>query len=97
MQLVDFARLAIRLPTGLDRVLTQATRGDLVVQTSLAPDHARSLRRIERSVDRLTYGVLTAGLLVAGALLRSMPDDAGLGTALLVGAGLAFLWSLTRR
>jgi len=77
--------------------LTQAERGDVMVQTALAPDHARALRRIERSVDRQMWAIVAAGLVIAGALLRSSPANTGLSTALFVGAGLAFLWGLTRR
>ena len=54
-------RLAVRLPGRVDRFLTQAERGELVVQYSLAPDAAKAVRRIERSVDRLTWGVTSAG------------------------------------
>ncbi|MFQ5845035.1 MAG: HEAT repeat domain-containing protein, partial [Planctomycetota bacterium] len=35
-----------------------------------APDAARALRRLERSVDRLSWGVIFASLLVSGVLLR---------------------------
>jgi hypothetical protein len=68
-----------------------------MVQSSLAPDHARALRRIERSVDRQMWAIVAAGLVVAGALLRSSPENVMLSTALFVGSGLAFLWGLTRR
>ena len=67
----ELARLAVRLPGRLDRFLAQAERGDLVVQYSLAPDAAKAARRIERSVDRLTWGVVSVGLLIAGVVLQS--------------------------
>jgi len=96
-QLLDVGRLMFRLPNRLDRFLTQAERGDVMVQTALAPDHARALRRIERSVDRQMWAIIAAGLVIAGALLRSSPGNEGLSTVLLVGAGAALLWGLTRR
>jgi hypothetical protein len=96
-QLLDVGRLMFRLPNRLDRFLTQAERGDVMVQTALAPDHARALRRIERSVDRQMWAIVAAGLVIAGALLHSSPGNEGLSTGLLVGAGVAFLWGLTRR
>ena len=68
--LSNLARLALRLPGRMERFLTQAERGELVTTYSLAPDATRSLRRIERAVDRLTWGVIAAGLLVAGIVLR---------------------------
>ncbi len=96
-ELADLARLALRLPNRLDRFLTQAERGELTTQYSLAPDAARALRRIERSVERLTWGVIAAGLLISGIVLRATEGDSRLATGLLVGAALSFLWGLTRR
>ena len=93
----ELARLAVRLPGRMDRFLAQAERGELVVQYSLAPDAAKAARRIERSVDRLTWGVISAGLLVAGVVLRASEGASTLSTGLLVAAGAAFVWGLTRR
>jgi predicted unusual protein kinase regulating ubiquinone biosynthesis (AarF/ABC1/UbiB family) len=93
----ELARLAVRLPGRMDRFLTQAERGELVVQYSLAPDAAKAVRRIERSVDRLTWGVVSVGLLVAGVMLRASEGPSTLSTGLLIAAGAAFAWGLTRR
>jgi hypothetical protein len=93
----ELGRLAIRLPARMDRFLSQAERGELVTQFSLAPDSVKALRRIERSVDRLTWGVISAGLFVAGVVLRVSEGASPLSTGLLVTAGAAFLWGLTRR
>lgn len=89
-------RLLARLPGRLDRLLIQAERGALTIQSSLAPDHARALRRIERAIERLSWMVIAVGLAATGALLRIV-GDASLGAVLWIGAGLAFLWGLTRR
>ena len=93
----ELGRLAVRLPGRMDRFLAQAERGELVVQYSLAPDAAKAVRRIERSVDRLTWGIVSVGLLVAGVVLRASEGASGLSTGLLVAAAAAFLWGLTRR
>ncbi|MCX6030127.1 MAG: AarF/UbiB family protein [Chloroflexi bacterium] len=89
--------LVLRLPSQLDRLITQTQRGDLTTQVSLAPDAAKMLHRVEQSIDRLTWAVLTVGLLIAGVALRAVEGPGGLSTPLLVAAGLAFLWGLTRR
>lgn len=94
---LGWLQLLARLPGRLDRLATQAERGALTVQTALAPDHAKALRSIERAVDRQTWMTLAVGLLVAGALLRSTPGSEGTSLALFIGAGVAFLWGVTRR
>ncbi len=96
-ELGEVARLLLGMPRRIDRLLNQVERGHLTVETSLAPDHAKALRRIERSVDRQTWAILAAGLLIAGALLRSIPGNEGLSLGFFVGAGVAFLWGITRR
>lgn len=93
----NLVRLAMQLPTRIDRFITQAQRGELTMQASLAPDTARALRRLHRSVDRLTWGVIFAALLVSGALLRINEGPNWLNISLWVMAGLALLWGLTRR
>ncbi len=95
--LADLLRLALRLPARFDRYLAQAERGELVSQTALAPDAAKAFHRLERSVDRLTWGMVAIGLLVAGMLLRTSEGPGRASTALLVAAAAAFFWGLTRR
>ncbi len=95
--LADLLRLALRLPTRVDRLLIQAERGELVSQNALAPDAAKAFRRLERSVDRLTWGMVAMGLLVAGMLLRTSDGPERASTALLVAAAVALLWGVTRR
>ncbi len=95
--LADLLRLSLRLPQRLDRYLTQTERGELVSQNALAPDAAKAIRRLERSVDRLTWGMIAMGLLVSGLLLRTVDGPGGVSTGLLVAAGVALLWGITRR
>ena len=93
----NLGRLALSLPGRAERLLAQVERGELAATYSLAPDATKALRRIERAVDRLTWGVIAAGLLVAGVLLRTTEGPGGLSTGLLVAAALTFLWGLMRR
>jgi hypothetical protein len=93
----DMARLALRLPSRVDGFITDAQRGKLTVQASLAPDAARALRRVEQSVNRVMWTVAAAGLFVGGLILRVAEGPGLLSTGLLIAAGVAFLWGLTRR
>ena len=96
-QIGEVVRLVAGAPARVDRLLTQAERGDLTVQTALAPDASRAMRRLERAADRLAWAVIFAGLLLGGVLLRALEGPGGLSTSLLVGAVLALLWGATRR
>ncbi len=93
----NLVQLALRLPARLDRLLSAAERGDLVQQTALAPDTAKAIRRLERSMERLTWSVIAGGMLMAGLLLHTTQGASGVSNALLVAAGVAFVWGLTRR
>jgi len=91
------ASVALGLPTRLDKFLTEARRGELAMQATMATDTARALRRLERSVDRLTWVVVAIGLLVAGMMLRLNEGPDWMSTGLFVSAGLALLWGVIRR
>ena len=96
-ELGHLARLMFALPGRLDRFLVQGERGRLTLQTALAPDTAQILRRLERSVDRLTWGVIFASLLIAASILRVVEGPGPVSSLLLVGAALALVIGLTRR
>jgi predicted unusual protein kinase regulating ubiquinone biosynthesis (AarF/ABC1/UbiB family) len=91
------ARLLLQLPNRLDQFITRAQRGELTVQAALSPDTSRALRRLERSVDRLTWGVISAGLLISATMLRLSEGPAWPSTGLFVLAGIVLLWGITRR
>ena len=96
-ELGSIAQLALLLPQRLDRFLTAAERGELVQQTALAPDAAKAFKRLERTVDRLTWTVAAGGLLIAGMMFQTSNGSSGITTGLFVGAAVVFLWGLTRR
>ena len=91
------ARVALGLPARLDQFLTEAQRGDLIMQTALANDTARALSRLERSLERLTWVVIAIGLLTAGMALRLSDGPSWPSTGLFVLTGLALAWAVTRR
>jgi predicted unusual protein kinase regulating ubiquinone biosynthesis (AarF/ABC1/UbiB family) len=95
-ELGSIAQLALMLPQRLDRFLIAAERGELVQQTALAPDAAKAIKRLERTVDRLTWTVAAGGLLIAGMMFRTSDGAPGVSTALFVAAGVLFLWGLLR-
>jgi hypothetical protein len=90
--------LVLKLPGQLDRVLTLAQRGNLTIQTSLAPDTRKTIKQLEQSINRLSWMVVAAGLLIAGVNLMGSEGSTGrLGQGLMILAVMAFGWGLLRR
>lgn len=93
-EIVTLGQLVLKLPGQIERVLTEAERGNLTLQTSLAPDTRRSIQSLEQSINRLTWMVVAGGLVISGATLYGGNSDSSLGVWLMVGALLAFLWGI---
>jgi predicted unusual protein kinase regulating ubiquinone biosynthesis (AarF/ABC1/UbiB family) len=80
-------QVVVGLPGRADRVLTLMERGDFSVQTPLLN---LQVRRLERSVSRITGALVFAALLIAGAILHA--TDPGLGRLLIGASALALVW-----
>jgi predicted unusual protein kinase regulating ubiquinone biosynthesis (AarF/ABC1/UbiB family) len=81
---------AWRLPRRIDAALTRLEEGAVEVRN---PSLERKVQSLERAIRRVGAGVLFAGMLIAGAVLR--PDDQVFGNLLMFGALvplLAALW-----
>ncbi len=86
-----------RIPAQLDQVLTRAKQGALTGQVSLSPETRQAIRRIDMSVRRFAWMVLTAGLMVAGVNLHIADKNPPLGIVLIVMSGVTFLWGVGRK
>jgi predicted unusual protein kinase regulating ubiquinone biosynthesis (AarF/ABC1/UbiB family) len=91
-----FFRQALYLPNRLDRVLTDIENGDFLSRQVMSADTARAFRRVERALDRLVWVAAAGALLIAGVIVRGNGGEAA-STVMLVGAGMAFVWGMTRR
>ena len=80
----------VALPARADRILTQMERGEFSVQTPMLD---LRIRRLERSVGRITSGLVFAALLIAGAILYAADPVFGkvlMGASVLPLVGLMF-------
>jgi predicted unusual protein kinase regulating ubiquinone biosynthesis (AarF/ABC1/UbiB family) len=96
-ELVALGQVLYKLPTQLERTLTQAHRGNLTIQTSLSPDARKQAQRLEQAVNRLSWMVVATGLLISGVGLRDAAQDDYFGGVLLVLAMAAGLGGVFRR
>jgi predicted unusual protein kinase regulating ubiquinone biosynthesis (AarF/ABC1/UbiB family) len=96
-ELEKATRLALSLPGQANRFFTQASRGDLAVRTSWAPETAQTLHRVETAVNRLTAAVIFAALLLAGVAVYLTQGAGVTSYTLFALAAVALLVLLTRR
>ncbi len=92
---VSMGQLLFRLPSRIDELLTLTQRGNLSVQTALAPDTRKMLSRLEGSVNRLAWMVVAAAMLIAGANLSATGQNT-LGVGLMVGSAVVFIGGLLK-
>lgn len=85
----DFFKTLIAIPGRTERVLGRIERGELNVQMPLVNIQ---ISYLERSLNRLTGGIVFLGLLVSGAILYD--GHAQLAQGLLGGAGVALFYTL---
>jgi predicted unusual protein kinase regulating ubiquinone biosynthesis (AarF/ABC1/UbiB family) len=82
----------VALPGRTDRVLSSIERGELNVQT---PFLDLRMRRLERSMDRVSRTLVFAALLVAGAVVYH--GDPELGRWLMGASAVALVWAMVGR
>jgi len=82
-------QVLVGLPGRADRVLTIMERGELNVQTPLLN---LQVRRLERSVNRISGGLVFAALLLAGAILY--PNNVLYAKVLMGASALPLAWML---
>ena len=85
----EFFKTLIAIPGRAERVLGRIERGQLNVE---APLVNLQISYLERSVNRLTGGIVFLGLLLAGAILYD--THSLLGQGLFGGAGVALFYTL---
>jgi len=90
-------RSALSLPAQADRLVQQASRGELTVRTTWSPEAMRSARRIEVAVNRLAGAVVFASLLLAGVAVYVTQGGDAVSYALFGAATVALLVTLARR
>ena len=90
-EVVTLGQICRKLPKRVNAVITQAERGNLTLKSSFTADSRKVLVRLENSVNRLSWTIASAGLLIAGSILRDNDEGRWLSIALYVLALLAFL------
>jgi predicted unusual protein kinase regulating ubiquinone biosynthesis (AarF/ABC1/UbiB family) len=95
-ELFMLGKQAWRIPSHLDQVLTRTKQGALTIQVTLSPEMRRAIHRIDLSVKRFAWMVITAGLLVAAVNLHIAGKDTPYSVSLFALSVVAFLWGMRK-
>ncbi|MCB0190491.1 MAG: AarF/ABC1/UbiB kinase family protein [Anaerolineae bacterium] len=93
---VVWGQTVFKLPVQLERIFTDIERGNVLVQTALAPNARKAVENLEKAVNWLGYMVLAVGLLIAGANLSSRAEENTLGSWLMGAALIVVVWGFLR-
>jgi predicted unusual protein kinase regulating ubiquinone biosynthesis (AarF/ABC1/UbiB family) len=94
-EVFQLGRHLSRIPSALDQVLDKARHGSLSVQVSLSSETRKAIKRIDLSVKRFSWMVLSAGLLISGVNLY-IAGHIHLGVVFISLSILVFLWGLRK-
>jgi len=95
-ELVMLGKHAWKIPAHLEQVLARTKQGALAVQVSLSQQTRKAIRRIDSSVRRFAWMVITAALLISGVNLHIAGKDRPFGVIMIVLSILTFLWAMRR-
>jgi predicted unusual protein kinase regulating ubiquinone biosynthesis (AarF/ABC1/UbiB family) len=95
-ELAMLGRQAWKIPAHLEQVLARTKQGALAVQVSLSQQTRKAIRRIDSSVRRFAWMVITAALLISGVNLHIAGKDRPFGVIMIALSILTFLWAMRR-
>lgn len=85
------------LPGRVGSLLSRIERGTLTVQSTLAPEARKTIQRLDRSIRRASWMIVSAALLISGVMLRIERPEEPAGRWLLALSALTFLWGVLAR
>lgn len=85
------------LPTRVGSLVARIERGTLTVQSALAPEARKTIQRLDRSIRRASWMIVSAALLISGVMLRIDRPEEPAGRWLLALSAMTFLWGVLAR
>jgi predicted unusual protein kinase regulating ubiquinone biosynthesis (AarF/ABC1/UbiB family) len=95
-EFLTLAQTLYTLPKRFDTVVQQAEKGNLHIKTALSRDSRNLLLRLTRSVNRLSWTILSVGLMISGILLGGQYHKTELTLLFMVMALASFVWGSWR-
>lgn len=95
-EFLTLAQTLYTLPKRLDAVFQQAERGNLNITTSLSRDSRNILVRQTRSINRLSWTIMSVGLMISGVILGGQYQKIEVTLLFMVMALVVFIWGSSR-
>jgi len=85
------------LPGRVGSLISRIERGTLTVQSTLAPEARKTIQRLDRSIRRASWMIVSAALLISGVMVKIDRPEEPAGRWLLALSALTFLWGVLAR
>ena len=95
-EIETLGQIMYKMPKQMERVLTQAQRGNLTVQTAFNPAARKTIRSLDRSIKKLSLMVMAAAFLIAGVILFVAGPEPRAGWFFGGLSFLSFVWAMRR-
>jgi hypothetical protein len=89
--------MLFKMPSRFDRVLAHIERGDMMVQSALAPGARKNVQRLETAIIRLGWMIGAIGFLLSGTIFANQGAKPKITVVLFFAAALMFIAAIRKR
>ena len=96
-EIEQIGQMLFKMPSRVDRVLSHIERGDMMVQSALAPGTRKAIHRLETAITRLGWMIGAIGFLLTGAIFTTQETNPKITVALFFAAALMFIGAIRKK
>ena len=96
-EIEQIGQMLFKMPSRVDRVLSHIERGDMMVQSALAPGTRKAVQRLETAITRLGWMIGAIGFLLTGTIFSTQETNPKITVALFLAAALMFIGAIRKK
>jgi len=96
-EIEHIGQMLFKMPSRFDRVLAHIERGDMMVQSALAPGARKTVQRLETAIIKLGWMIGAIGFLICGTIFATQGAKPKITVVLFIAAALMFIAAIRKR